>query len=64
MSTYIVRFQMDGTEHSETLEAETAAAAAQIVEDRHLIEDERFELIEVHLVEDEDDLVRDRQQSA
>ncbi len=64
MYTYIVRYQMDGEEHTETLEAETAAAAAQRVEERHLADNERFELIEVHLVEDEDDLIRDRQQPA
>ncbi len=64
MYTYIVRYQMDGQEHTETLEAETAAAAAQIIEERHLVDTERFELIEVRLVEDEDDLIRDRQQPA
>ena len=64
MYTYIVRYQLDGEEHTETLEAETAAAAAQIVDDEHRIDNERFELIEVHLVEDEDDLIRDRQQPA
>jgi hypothetical protein len=64
MSTYIVRYQLGGLEHTETLEAGTAAAAAQSVEDQHRTEDERFELIEVHLVEDEDDLIRDRQQPA
>lgn len=64
MYTYIVRYQTDGDEHTETLEAETAAAAAQIVEEQHLVEHERFELIEVRLVEDEGDLIRDRQQPA
>lgn len=63
MNTYNVRYQLDGNEHTETLQAATAAAAAQIVEERHLTEHERFELIEVHLVEDEDDLIRDRQQT-
>jgi hypothetical protein len=62
MSTYIVRYQLDGVEHSESLEAGTAASAAQIVENQHITESERFELLEVHLVEDEDDLIRDRQQ--
>lgn len=64
MNTYNVRYQMDGEEHTETLEAENAASAAQLIEERHLIDTERFELIEVHLVEDEDDLIRDRQQQA
>jgi hypothetical protein len=62
MSTYIVRYQLGGNEQTDTLEAETAASAVQMVEERHLSEDERFELIEVHLIEDEDDLIRDRQQ--
>jgi hypothetical protein len=64
MNTYNVRYQLDGNEHTETLEAETAAAAAQLVEEHHLIDTERFELLEVHLVEDENDLIRDRQQPA
>jgi hypothetical protein len=64
MNTYIVRYQLDGNEHTETLDADNAASAAQLVEDRHLTEHERFELIEVHLVEDENDLIRDRQQPA
>lgn len=64
MNTYIVRYQLDGNDHTDTLEAETAASAAQIVEERHLTNSERFELIEVHLVEDEDDLIRDRQEPA
>lgn len=64
MNTYVVRYQLDGDEHTETLEAATAAAAAQIVENQHITESERFELIEVHLVEDEGNLIRDRQQPA
>ncbi|NLE79466.1 MAG: hypothetical protein GX610_07745 [Rhodococcus sp.] len=64
MYTYIVRYQTDGQDHTETLEADTAAEAVQLVEERHLDDTERFELIEVHLVEDEDDLIRDRQQPA
>ncbi len=64
MNTYIVRYQLDGTEHTDTLEADTAASAAQLAEERHLVDSERFELIEVHLVEDENDLIRDRQQPA
>ena len=64
MNTYNVRYQLDGDEHTETLEAANAASAAQIVEDQHLADQERFELIEVHLVEDENDLIRDRQQPA
>lgn len=64
MSTYTVRYQLGGVEHTETLEAGTAASAVQIVEEQHITEAERFELIEVHLVEDEDDLIRDRQQTA
>ena len=57
MNTYIVRYQLAGNDHTDTLEAETAASAAQIVEERHLTNSELFELIEVHLVEDEQDPV-------
>jgi hypothetical protein len=64
VNTYNVRYQLGGTEHTETIEAETAAAAVRLVEERHTDEELRFELIEVHLDEDEDDLIRDRQQPA
>lgn len=52
MNLYTVRYQLDGEEFTDKLEAENAASAARIVEDRHFGEDERFELIEVHLVEE------------
>ncbi|HEV2128085.1 MAG TPA: hypothetical protein VGR22_05640 [Thermomicrobiales bacterium] len=51
MSTYTVRYQIGGDEHTDQLEAENAATAARLVEERHL-EDDWFELIEVHLVEE------------
>jgi hypothetical protein len=50
MNTYTVRYQLDGDEHTDQLDAENAATAAREVEERHLHEQERFELIEVHLV--------------
>lgn len=51
MNTYTVRYQLDGDEFTDHLQAENAASAAREVEERHLQEEERFELIEVHLVE-------------
>ncbi|MDQ4045151.1 MAG: hypothetical protein M3173_06865 [Chloroflexota bacterium] len=51
MNTYTVRYQIGGDEHTDHLEAENAATAARLVEERHL-EDDWFELIEVHLVEE------------
>lgn len=51
MSIYTVRYQIGGDEHTDQLEAENAATAARLVEERHL-EDDWFELIEVHLVEE------------
>lgn len=51
MNQYTIRYQLDGQEFTDRLEAENAASAARIVEDRHFDDDERFELIEVHLVE-------------
>lgn len=51
MNTYTVRYQLDGEEYTDRLEAENAASAAREIEERHLHEEERFELIEVHLVE-------------
>lgn len=52
MNSYTVRYQVGGEEHTDELEAENAASAARAVEERHLADDDRFELIEVHLVED------------
>ncbi len=51
MNEYTVRYQLGGEEFTDRLEAENAASAARLVEDRHFEDDERFELIEVHLVE-------------
>lgn len=53
MNEYTVRYQLDGEEYTDRLEADNAASAARIVEDRHFEDEERFELIEVHMVEDE-----------
>ena len=55
MSTYTVRYQIGGDEHTDQLEAENAASAARLVEERHL-DDDWFELIEVHLVQEGEDL--------
>lgn len=51
MNTYTVRYQIGGDEHTDHLEAENAPTAARLVEERHL-DDDWFELIEVHLVEE------------
>jgi len=52
MNTYTVRYQLGGEEHTDELQAENAASAAREIEERYLHEDERFELLEVHLVEE------------
>lgn len=52
MNSYTIRYQIGGDEHTDEIEAENAATAARTVEERHLADDERFELIEVHLVGD------------
>ncbi len=54
MNEYTVRYQLDGEEFTDRLDADNAASAARIVEDRHFADQERFELIEVHMVEDEE----------
>lgn len=53
MNEYTVRYQLDGEEFTDRLEADNAASAARLVEDRHFEDEERFELIEVHMVEEE-----------
>lgn len=50
MSTYTVRYQLGGDEQTDSIEAENAASAARMVEERYSEDHERFELIEVHLV--------------
>jgi hypothetical protein len=55
MSLYTVRYQLGGVEHTDSVDAENAAAAARIVEERYIDEAERFELIEVHLVVEGDE---------
>lgn len=54
MNTYTIRYQLGGDEHTDELQADNAATAARIIEERHLHEEERFELLEVHMVEDEE----------
>ena len=62
--TYTVRYQLGGEEHTDSLEAENAAAAARIVEERYIEEEERFELLEVHLVEAGEETVSQESQLA
>lgn len=56
-NTYTVRYQLGGEEHTDSLEAENAADAARTVEERYIDEQERFELLEVHLVESGEETV-------
>lgn len=50
---YDVRYQIGGEEHSDVVDADTAADAARIVQDRFLASGDVFELIQVHLLEEE-----------
>lgn len=50
---YDVRYQIGGEEHSEIVDADTAADAARIVQDQFLASGDVFELIQVHLLEEE-----------
>jgi hypothetical protein len=50
---YDVRYQLGGEEKTEIVDAETAADAARTVQDQFLTSDEVFELIQVHLLEEE-----------
>lgn len=52
VNQYTVRYQLDGEEFTDRLEAENAASAARLVEDRHFADDERFELLEVQLIDE------------
>lgn len=64
MAQYTVRYQLGGEEHTDSLDAENAAGAARIVEERYVEQDERFELLEVHLVTDEDEALAEESQTA
>lgn len=64
MAQYTVRYQLGGEEHTDSLDAENAAAAARIVEERYVEQEERFELLEVHLVTDEEEALAEESQTA
>lgn len=49
---YDVRYQIGGEEATETVEADSAADAARVVQDKFLGSDDVFELIQVHLIEE------------
>lgn len=49
---YDVRFQIGGEERTEVIEAESAAEAAREVQEQFLGNDQTFELIQVHLIEE------------
>jgi hypothetical protein len=50
---YDVRYQIGGEEHSQVIDADSAADAARLVQDQFLQNQEMFELIQVHLLEEE-----------
>lgn len=49
---YEVRYRIGGEERTVEVEADSAAAAAQLAQEEHLHSDEVFELIQVHLLDD------------
>ena len=54
---YDVRFQIGGDERTEVIEAESAAEAAREVQEQFIGSDEVFELIQVHLLEEANEIV-------
>ena len=50
---YDITFQVDGEEQTERVDAPDAATAASRVRNAHATDDSVFELLLVHLVEDE-----------
>ena len=54
---YDVRFQIGGEEHTEVIDAESAAEAARQIQEQFLGSDNVFELIQVHLVDEITDTV-------
>lgn len=51
-NSYEVRYLLNGEEHTRLLEANSAAAAQEIVRSQETGEDDDFELIQVQLIED------------
>lgn len=49
---YEVRFQVAGDDHIQTVEADSAAEAAAMVQEQYLQSNDSFELIQVTLLED------------
>jgi hypothetical protein len=49
---YEVRFQVGGEEQAEPVEADDAASAAQLIQERYQSASESFELIQVQLLDD------------
>lgn len=50
---YEVRYILGHDEHTAEIDADNAASAAQQVQDQHLSDEQSFELIQVHLLEDQ-----------
>jgi hypothetical protein len=50
---YEVRYLIDEQEHTDVVDVDTAAEAAARVQERHLDPVTTFELIQVHLVEED-----------
>lgn len=49
---YEIRYIIDGEEHSEIVDVDTAAEAAEMVKQRHPAPEDSFELIQVQLLEE------------
>lgn len=49
---YEIRYIVDGEEHTETVDVDTAAEAAETVKQHHPNPEESFELIQVHLLDE------------
>jgi hypothetical protein len=49
---YEVRYLIDGEEHTDAVEAESAASAAHQMQDQFVTAPESFELIQVQLMDD------------
>jgi hypothetical protein len=50
---YDVRYQIGGEEKTEIVDAESAADAARMIQDQYLTSDDVFELLQVHLIEED-----------
>lgn len=58
---YEIRYIVDGEEHTETVDVDTAAEAAETVKQHHPNPEDSFELIQVQLMDEMPDMLSEQE---